>query len=41
MVRGGVPEALEALGGEERRRLYGMLRLEVVPSPGGFESGGT
>lgn len=34
---GMVPGALEALSGEERRRLYGMLRLEVMPRPDGFE----
>ena len=25
-----MPETLEALSGEERRRLYGMIRLEVA-----------
>jgi hypothetical protein len=34
---GMLPEALEALSGEERRRLYGMLRLEVAPAPEGLE----
>ena len=34
---GVLPEALEALSGEERRRLYGMLRLEVAPAPDGLE----
>ena len=29
---GMVPDALDALTGEERRRLYGMLRLEVTPT---------
>lgn len=29
---GMLPEALDALSGEERRRLYGMLRLEVAPA---------
>ncbi len=27
-----VPDALDDLSGEERNRLYGMLRLEVVPA---------
>lgn len=34
---GKVPDALDALSGEERRRLYGMLRLEVAPAPNGLE----
>jgi site-specific DNA recombinase len=34
---GMLPEALDALSGEERRRLYGMLRLEVAPAPDGLE----
>ena len=34
---GMLPEALDALSGEERRRLYGMLRLEVAPAPEGLE----
>ncbi len=34
---GMVPDALDALTGEERRRLYGMLRLEVTPTPEGLE----
>ena len=32
-----VPEALESLAGEERNKVYRMLRLEVTPTPGGFE----
>jgi hypothetical protein len=32
-----LPDALDALSGEERRRLYGMLRLEVAPTPDGPE----
>jgi flagellar motility protein MotE (MotC chaperone) len=34
---GMLPKALDALLGEERRRLYGMLRLEVAPAPDGLE----
>jgi hypothetical protein len=34
---GLLPEALDALSGEERRRLYGMLRLEVAPASDGLE----
>jgi hypothetical protein len=34
---GMLPDALDALSGEERRRLYGMLRLEVAPAPSGLE----
>jgi site-specific DNA recombinase len=34
---GMLPEALDALLGEERRRLYGMLHLEVAPTPEGLE----
>jgi hypothetical protein len=34
---GVLTEALDALSGEERRRLYGMLRLEVAPAPDGLE----
>jgi hypothetical protein len=34
---GMLPEVLEALSGEEWRRLYGMFRLEVVPTPDGLE----
>src|SRR5215212_12037347 len=32
---GAVPEELERLGPEERRRVYGMLRLEVLVRPEG------
>ena len=32
-----VPEGLKELSGEERNRLYRMLRLEVRPSPEGYE----
>ena len=32
-----VPEALDSLTGEERNRVYRMLRLEVKPTAGGFE----
>jgi hypothetical protein len=31
-----VPDALDDLSGEERNRLYGMLRLEATPAPEGF-----
>ena len=31
-----VPDALNDLSGEERNRLYGMLRLEATPAPEGF-----
>jgi hypothetical protein len=34
---GMLSEALDALSGEERRRLYGMLRLEVMPMLDGLE----
>jgi site-specific DNA recombinase len=34
---GILPDALDALSGEERRRLYGMLRLEVAPAPDSLE----
>jgi site-specific DNA recombinase len=33
---GAVPEKLEKLGSEERRRVYGMLGLEVSASPDGM-----
>ncbi len=37
-----VPEALERLTGEERSRLYRMLRLEVAVTPeGGYRIAGT
>jgi hypothetical protein len=33
-----VPETLDELAGEERSRIYQMLRLEVVPLPkGGYD----
>jgi Recombinase zinc beta ribbon domain len=32
-----VPEALDDLTGEERNRVYRMLRLEVSPTPEGYE----
>jgi hypothetical protein len=32
-----VPTALDKLSGEERNRVYRMLRLEVKPSQAGFE----
>lgn len=35
-----VPGALENLDGEEKNRLYQMLRLEVTPSKEGYEVGG-
>jgi hypothetical protein len=35
-----VPAALEDLEGEEKNRLYQMLRLEVVPSEEGYEVSG-
>ena len=34
-----LPDALDALSGEERR-LYGMLRLEVAPTPEGLDIAG-
>jgi hypothetical protein len=34
---GMLPDGLDALSGEERRRLYGMLRLEVAPAPEDLE----
>src|SRR5215213_3396131 len=36
-VSEAVPEGLESLTGEERNRLYRMLRLEVTPSSEGYE----
>ena len=33
---GMVPEALEDLTGEERNKIYRMLRLEVTPTPEGY-----
>jgi hypothetical protein len=35
-----VPEALHALSGEERHRVYRMLRIEVTPIPEGFRVSG-
>jgi hypothetical protein len=35
-----VPDALGVLSGEERNRLYGMLRVEVTPSSEGLEVSG-
>jgi hypothetical protein len=35
-----VPSALDNLDGEEKNRLYQMLRLEVTPSEEGYEVGG-
>jgi site-specific DNA recombinase len=35
-----VPEALDALTGEEKNRIYRMLRLEVTPSTEGYEVSG-
>jgi site-specific DNA recombinase len=35
-----VPEALDGLSGEERMRVYEMLRLEVKPEPEGYEVSG-
>ena len=35
-----VPEALDELSGEERMRVYEMLRLEVKPDPEGYEVSG-
>jgi site-specific DNA recombinase len=37
---GMVPEALGALTGEEKNRIYRMLRLEVTPSTEGYEVSG-
>jgi Recombinase zinc beta ribbon domain len=34
---GAVPEALDKLSGEERNKVYRMLRLEVTPSTDGFD----
>ncbi len=36
-MAGMVPEGLDGLTGEERNRLYRMLRLEVTPSSEGYE----
>ena len=35
-----VPEALDGLSGEERHRVYWMLRMEVTPIPEGFRVSG-
>jgi hypothetical protein len=35
-----VPEGLDGLSGEERHRVYGMLRIEVTPIPEGFRVSG-
>jgi hypothetical protein len=35
-----VPEALDALNGEEKNRIYRMLRLEVIPTTDGYEVSG-
>lgn len=37
---GAVPEGLERLTGEERNKIYRMLRLEITPTPEGFEVSG-
>lgn len=39
-MAGTVPEALDGLTGQERNKLYRLLRLEVTPSPEGFEVSG-
>ena len=33
---GMVPEALDSLTGDERNKVYRMLRLEVTPTPEGY-----
>jgi hypothetical protein len=35
-----VPESLDGHSGEERHRVYGMLRIEVTPIPEGFQVSG-
>jgi DNA repair ATPase RecN len=35
-----IPEALDDLSGEDRNRLYRMLRMEVTPTSEGFEATG-
>jgi hypothetical protein len=35
-----VPEALDGLTGEEKNRVYRMLRLEVAPRPEGYDVSG-
>jgi hypothetical protein len=39
-MAGMVPEALDALTGEEEIKIYRMLRLEVTPSAEGYEVSG-
>jgi hypothetical protein len=39
-MAGMLPEALDALTGEEKNRIYRMLRLEVTPSTEGYEVSG-
>jgi site-specific DNA recombinase len=39
-LEASIPNALDALSGEERNRLYRMLRIEVTPSSEGFEATG-
>jgi len=34
---GAVPEALDKLTGQERYKVYRMLRLEATPTTGGFD----
>jgi hypothetical protein len=35
-----VPEALDSLTGEEKSRVYRMLRLEVTPTAEGYDVSG-
>jgi DNA repair exonuclease SbcCD ATPase subunit len=35
-----VPQALDSLTGEERNKLYRMLRMEITPTPEGFNATG-
>ncbi len=39
-MAGMLPEALDCLSGEEKNRIYRMLRLEVIPTPHGYEVSG-
>ena len=39
-VAGMVPEALDALTGEDTNRIYRMLRLEVTPTAEGYNISG-
>jgi hypothetical protein len=39
-MAGMVPEALDALTGEEKNRIYRMLRLEVTPTTEGYDVSG-